>query len=44
MGLLFAWLFTRTRRAWPFVVAHLLLDVAAGAGYLLFPDLARGLT
>jgi membrane protease YdiL (CAAX protease family) len=43
MGLLFAWLFTRTRRAWPFVAAHLLLDVAAGAGYLLFPELARGL-
>lgn len=43
MGLLFAWLFTRTRRAWPFVVAHLLLDVAAGAGYLLFPEFARGL-
>ena len=36
MGLLFAWMFTRTRRAWPFVVAHVLLDVGAGAGYLLF--------
>jgi membrane protease YdiL (CAAX protease family) len=36
MGLLFAWLFTRTRRAWPFVVAHLLLDVAAGVGFILF--------
>ncbi len=38
MGLLFGWLFVRTRRAWPFVVAHLLLDVAAAAGFLLFRE------
>jgi membrane protease YdiL (CAAX protease family) len=38
MGLLFAWLFTRTRRAWPFVVAHLLLDVGAGVGFILFRE------
>jgi membrane protease YdiL (CAAX protease family) len=36
MGLLFAWLFTKTRRAWPFVVAHFLLDMGAGVGFLLF--------
>ena len=36
MGLLFAWLFTRTRRAWPFVVAHFLLDLVAGVGFILF--------
>ena len=36
MGLLFAWIFTRTRRAWPFVVAHFLLDTAAGIGFILF--------
>jgi membrane protease YdiL (CAAX protease family) len=36
MGLLFAWMFTRTRRAWPFVVAHFLLDVGAGVGFILF--------
>ena len=36
MGVLFAWIFTRTRRAWPFVVAHLLLDVGAGVGFILF--------
>jgi membrane protease YdiL (CAAX protease family) len=36
MGLLFAWIFTRTRRAWPFVVAHFLLDVGAGVGFILF--------
>ena len=36
MGLLFGLLFLRWRRTWPFVVAHALLDFAAGAGYLLF--------
>ena len=42
MGLLFAWLFTKTRRAWPFVVAHFLLDVAAGVGFLLFRERLPG--
>jgi membrane protease YdiL (CAAX protease family) len=42
MGLLFGWLFTRTRRAWPFVAAHFLLDVAAGVGFLLFRDRLPG--
>jgi membrane protease YdiL (CAAX protease family) len=42
MGLLFGWLFTRTRRAWPFVVAHLLLDVGAGVGFLLFRERLPG--
>lgn len=36
MGVLFAWLFTRTRRTWPFVVTHFLLDVGAAVGWLLF--------
>ncbi len=36
MGVLFGYVFTRTRRAWPLVVAHLLLDIGAGIGYLLF--------
>ncbi len=36
MGLLFGFLFLRWRRTWPFVVAHLLLDVGAGVGFLLF--------
>ncbi|MFB3739603.1 MAG: CPBP family intramembrane glutamic endopeptidase [Candidatus Velamenicoccus archaeovorus] len=36
MGLLFGLVFVRTRRAWPLVVAHLLLDLGAGAGFLLF--------
>jgi membrane protease YdiL (CAAX protease family) len=36
MGLLFGFLFLRWRRTWPFVVAHFLLDVGAGVGFLLF--------
>jgi membrane protease YdiL (CAAX protease family) len=42
MGLLFAWLFLRWRRTWPFVVAHVLLDLGAGVGYLLFRDRLPG--
>jgi membrane protease YdiL (CAAX protease family) len=36
MGLVFGALFIRRRRTWPFVLAHFLLDVGAGAGWLLF--------
>jgi membrane protease YdiL (CAAX protease family) len=36
MGLLFGVVFLRTRRAWPIVIAHFLLDVGAGLGYLAF--------
>lgn len=35
MGLLFGWLYTRTRRVMPLVVAHTLLDVVAFVGYTL---------
>jgi membrane protease YdiL (CAAX protease family) len=38
MGLLFGLFFSRTRRAWPIVIAHFLLDVGAGVGYLLFRE------
>jgi hypothetical protein len=39
MGLLFGVLFLRWgRRTWPFVVAHTLLDLAAGVGFILFRD------
>ena len=43
MGLLFGWLFVRTRRTWPLVVAHLLLDAGAGLGYILFREHLPGL-
>jgi uncharacterized protein len=36
MGALFGVVFVRTRRAWPLVVAHFLLDVGAALGYLAF--------
>jgi membrane protease YdiL (CAAX protease family) len=36
MGALFGFLFVRWRRAWPFVICHLLLDAGAAAGWLLF--------
>jgi membrane protease YdiL (CAAX protease family) len=42
MGALFGLVFVRTRRAWPVVIAHLLLDVGAGVGYLLFRDRLPG--
>jgi membrane protease YdiL (CAAX protease family) len=36
MGVLFGVAFLRLRRTWPFVIAHFLLDVAAGVGFMLF--------
>ncbi|MBT2513203.1 CPBP family intramembrane glutamic endopeptidase [Arthrobacter sp. ISL-30] len=36
MGVLFAWLYTRTRRVLPLVVAHALLDIVAFVGFSLF--------
>ena len=39
MGVLFGVLFLRWgRRTWPFVVAHALLDIGAGIGFILFRD------
>jgi membrane protease YdiL (CAAX protease family) len=38
MGVLFGILYVRTRRAWPFVVAHALLDIAAATGFLLWGE------
>ncbi len=38
MGLLFGWVYTRTRRVGPLVVAHTLLDVVAFVGYALLKD------
>src|SRR5438067_393201 len=36
LGLFFGALFVRWRRAWPLVIAHFLVDVAAGVGYIVF--------
>ncbi|HET8765872.1 MAG TPA: CPBP family intramembrane glutamic endopeptidase [Pedococcus sp.] len=38
MGLLFGFVYTRTRRVGPLVVAHTLLDVVAFVGYALLKD------
>lgn len=38
MGVLFGLIFARTRRAWPIVIAHFLLDVGAGVGFILFRE------
>lgn len=43
MGLLFGWVYTRTRRVGPLVVAHTLLDVVAFVGYALLRDLVSWL-
>jgi hypothetical protein len=42
MGLIFGLVYVRIRRAWPFVIAHLLLDVAAAAAFLLFREQLPG--
>jgi membrane protease YdiL (CAAX protease family) len=42
LGAAFGWFFVRTRRTWPLVIAHVLLDVGAGAIYLLFRDRLPG--
>lgn len=36
MGVLFGVAFLRLRRTWPFIIAHFLLDSAAGIGFILF--------
>jgi membrane protease YdiL (CAAX protease family) len=36
LGVFFGWLFVRRNRLWPLIIAHFLVDIAAGAGYLLF--------
>ncbi|MGQ0670377.1 MAG: CPBP family intramembrane glutamic endopeptidase [Actinomycetota bacterium] len=38
LGLFFGLFFLRTRRTWPLVVAHFLLDVGSGIGFLLFRE------
>jgi membrane protease YdiL (CAAX protease family) len=38
MGLIFGWLYQRTGRLLPLVIAHVLLDVVAFVGYLWFAD------
>ncbi len=43
LGLFFGVVFVRTRRVWPLVVAHALVDTLAGLGYLVFRNHLPGL-
>jgi membrane protease YdiL (CAAX protease family) len=36
LGAFFGWLFVRRNRLWPLIIAHFLVDLAAGVGYLVF--------
>jgi membrane protease YdiL (CAAX protease family) len=38
MGVVFAWWFRRTRRLWPLVIAHSLLDITVFVGYAVLRD------
>lgn len=38
MGIIFGWIYTRTKRVMPLVIAHTLLDVFAFVGYTLLRD------
>lgn len=44
MGVIFALFFLRTRRLWPLIIAHTLLDVVAFLGYTLLRDHISWLT
>jgi membrane protease YdiL (CAAX protease family) len=36
LGVVFGWIFLRWRRTWPLVMAHFVIDAAAGLAYLAF--------
>ena len=38
MGLIFGWWFQRTRRVWPLVVAHFVIDAVSFVGYVYLHD------
>ena len=44
MGLFFGWVYTRTRRVGPLVVAHTILDIVAFVGYALLRNHLSWLT
>ena len=43
MGIVFAWFFSRTKRVWPLVIAHFLIDAVAFVGYAVFGQRLGGL-
>jgi membrane protease YdiL (CAAX protease family) len=38
MGLIFGWFFQRTRRVWPLIIAHSLIDAISFIGYIYLHD------
>jgi membrane protease YdiL (CAAX protease family) len=38
MGVIFGWIYTRTKRVMPLVIAHTILDIVAFVGYALLKD------
>jgi membrane protease YdiL (CAAX protease family) len=38
MGLIFGWFFQRTRRVWPLLIAHFVIDAASFIGYIYLHD------
>ncbi len=43
LGLFFGAIYLRTRRVWPLIVAHALIDTLAGLGYIVFRNHLPGL-
>jgi membrane protease YdiL (CAAX protease family) len=43
LGLFFGLVFVRTRRVWPLVIAHAIIDTLAGLGYIVFHNHLPGL-
>jgi membrane protease YdiL (CAAX protease family) len=43
LGLFFGIVFVRTRRVWPLIIAHALIDILAGLGYIVFRNHLPGL-
>jgi membrane protease YdiL (CAAX protease family) len=43
LGLFFGMVFVRTRRVWPLVIAHAMIDTLAGLGYIVFHNHLPGL-
>jgi membrane protease YdiL (CAAX protease family) len=43
LGAFFGFVFVRTRRVWPLVIAHAMIDTLAGLGYIVFRNHLPGL-
>lgn len=43
MGIVFGWWYYRTKRLWPLIIAHAVIDIVAFVGYALLPELVAKL-